>query len=110
MLAQQIFNNPHDEKHQDEYNNLTKEPLVANRNEGLRLSNLLEEFYKNRKSSFEVRLILEELGGGLGGYRLQPQGNLFVSLKSPAERDIWLHESQKEMNDFAEFLYDKINQ
>lgn len=94
---------------QREYNELCKEPCLANVREGVKLLELLNKFYKVRSQDEDIRLVLEVTGWqGLGGIRIRSQGDQFVVLKNEQDKGIWLKQSRDEMNEFAKFLFSEI--
>lgn len=99
---------PYNELYLNQYNKLVTKPLKNNQKEGRRLLKLLNEFYLKRNVNAMTRIVIEEIGGGIGGYRLYPQGSLFIDLMPSNERSKWLRLAQIEMNDFAYFLCDKV--
>jgi hypothetical protein len=70
-----------------------------------RLIPLLEEFYKDRETPFEARLIFDQMG--FGGFRLQSFGAEMYQLYSRDERLAKLELYRQEMSDFARFLKEK---
>lgn len=103
-----LLDNPDNLKHQIAYEKLCTKPIRYNLLEANRLLDLLANFYKDKKTSTYVQLVVESIGGGLGGYRVYPQGSLIITLKTRYEKLIWLKSAQSEMDAFAEFLIDKL--
>jgi len=68
----------------------------------MQLVGLLEEFYKNREVSTDVRLIIEIAAG-----RLISQGARFRELRSSEEKEKKLKEYKEEMSAFTNFLKKK---
>jgi hypothetical protein len=107
-LVSLLYKYPFEENYQKKYRLLCVAPKEANRSEGNRLFQLMKKFYELRNTDDEIRLILESIGDGLGGYRIFPQGSLFIQLKKKEDRAGWLNRAQGEFQDFAEFLCNKI--
>lgn len=107
-LSKLIDENPNSKEYWDEYNALCEKPTIENIKEGKRILDLIKDFYKERNTDQSLRLIIESIGDGLGGFRIYPQGSLFIILMSDLERREWLKGAQKEMKDFAYFLANKV--
>lgn len=67
------------------------------------MMNLLEEFYQNRETPFDARLVFDRIGA-FGGFRVQSFGAAIMELLPPEEQLKKFELYRKEMNDFAEFL------
>lgn len=103
-----LESDPINRKYNAMYEKLCIEPIKKNTFEGFRLHKLLEEFYIHRVNNQDTRLCILTLGNGLGGFRVEPQGSIFIEIKNKEEKKLWLRSAQKEMNDFAEFLISKL--
>lgn len=72
----------------------------------MRLMELLDEFYKDREISSDIRLILRPRGG-YGKAWLTSRGARFQEIRSQKEREEKLKQYQQEMNAFTNFLKKK---
>lgn len=104
ILTENLLKYPKEQKYINDYSKFCEPIRKANLIETKRLIELLNEFYKNRTVDNEVRLIISSNGDALGGTRLEPQGSIVADLKTKNERYLWLKDSQKEIEDFTNFL------
>lgn len=77
-----------------------------NLREQMRLMELLDEFYKGRAVSSDIRLILRPRGG-CGQAWLTNRGAQFQEIRSRKEREDKLNQYQQEMSAFTDFLKKK---
>ena len=75
----------------------------------LKMLGLLDEFYKEGNTPFDVRLYLESRGI-YGAFAITNQGADAVEILSPEEQDNKRLSYQKEMRKFSEFLKEKYFQ
>lgn len=74
-----------------------------------KLVNLLGEFYANHTCSTQVRLIVQHMAAGSG--MLNCQGAEVMGLpENESRRGQWLASAYREMQDFTDFLYQKLDQ
>jgi len=66
----------------------------------------LDEFYQERETPFDARLVFERIGM-FGGFCVQSFGAKMMELMSSAEQFNKRGLYRKEMNDFAGFLKDE---
>ena len=72
----------------------------------IRLMQLLDEFYEERKVSYDVRLLIEKFGI-YGNSWLKNAGEIFQQIRPKERKEKKLKRYQREMNDFTEFLKEK---
>jgi hypothetical protein len=84
----------------------SREWTIENLKQQQKMINLLAEFYKERETPFDARLIFEYIGS-YGGFRVQSFGGVLIRLLSLRERHIKLELYRKEIHDFALYLTDK---
>ncbi len=99
---------PNNRNYQSKYETFVEKFKQFNKDEAYRLSRFIYEFYKIHKNN-HVRLTINPIGDGFGGYRLVIEDEIFTELLSKARYRSWLMESQKELKSFADFLCDKID-
>ena len=75
----------------------------------MRLMQLLDEFYKRRKVSTDVRLTLNKFGI-YGSVWLISAGERFQEIRSRKERKEKLKQYRQEMNAFTNFLKKKYSE
>lgn len=80
---------------------------VSNLKEQQKMINLLNEFYQNRITPLDARLVFDKIGA-YGGFRIQSMGAATMELITDEELEIKHILYQKEMNDFSEFLKSKF--
>jgi hypothetical protein len=68
---------------------------------------LLNEFYQERKVTFEAQLSFQPIGA-FGGFRIQSAGATTMSILPPEEQREKRKEYKKEIDEFAKFLRDKF--
>lgn len=73
-----------------------------------KLFDYLNEFYKDRNTPFDTRLIVQTTGGGIRGVKLESQGAIFQGTRDEQSRNQYLLAYQKEMGAFTEFLKGKF--
>ncbi len=71
-----------------------------------KMMSFLEEFYKDRETLFDARLIFDKVGT-YGGFRVQSFGAEMWPMLNPEERRQKLELYRKEMADLTEFLKNK---
>ena len=72
----------------------------------IRLMQLLDEFYEERKVSLDVRLALNQFGI-YGNSWLKSSGEIFQQIRPKERKEKKLRRYQREMKDFTEFLKKK---
>jgi hypothetical protein len=85
---------------------LEQEWRIKNFEQQRKMMGFLEEFYKERETPFDARLVFDRVGE-LGGFRVQSFGAQMTAILSPEEKKRKLLLYQKEMKDFTEFLKNK---
>ena len=85
---------------------LEQEWKLENLRQQNKITILLQEFYKKRKTPPDARLVLESIGI-FGGFRVQSFGAKTIAALPQKEKKQKLSLYRKEMNDFAKFLKDK---
>ncbi len=98
-----------DRDEDEEFANLKKEITKNNLEERKKLIALLDEFYKGRDVSFEVRLMIDSMAGGRS--RLENQGVDMQQIEDDMEKKKErLKAFQEEMRSFQEFIKSKFFQ
>lgn len=83
-----------------------KEWKKENLKHQLKMVELLDEFYQERKASFDVRLHIEQFGI-YGGFTITNQGSNIIEGLPKREQEKKRTLYQKEMQEFAKFLKEK---
>lgn len=84
-----------------------KEWIAENLKQRKKMIELLEEFYKNRETTFDARLDFSNIGA-FGAFRIQSMGAEVMQLFSPEEQKKKIELYRKEMSDLTKFLRDKF--
>lgn len=82
---------------------IEREWMVENLKQQQNMMGFLEEFYKERETSFDARLIFDRIGA-FGGFRVQSFGAEMMRLLPPEKQFKKFELYRKEMEDFAAFL------
>ena len=82
---------------------------IENLKQQQKMIQILEDFYKNRQTPFDARLVFTYIGI-FGAFRVQSFGAKTMDLLSFEEKTQKLELYRKEMSDFAEFLKQKFLQ
>lgn len=85
---------------------LDREWTVKNLEQQQKMMGFLAEFYQERETPFDARLIFDRIGA-FGGFRVQSFGAEMMRLLLPEEQLKKLEIYRKEMNDFTGFLKSK---
>mgnify|MGYP001572842599 CR=1 FL=1 len=78
-----------------------------NLKEQKKMLDLLSEFYQNRDTPLDARIVFDP-SGALGGFRIQSMGANTMELLSPEERSRTHQLYKKEMEDFTDFLKERF--
>lgn len=84
-----------------------KEWLLENLKQRKKMMDLMEEFYKNRETNFDTRLVFSNIGI-YGAFRIQSIGAELMPLFTLEEQKQKMETYRKEMNDFTGFLKNKF--
>ena len=90
-------------KHSDElkFQKLVEKRSLGALKEEKRMKNVIDKFYKKRKTSLEIRLMAEEFGYG---FTLKNINAELIKILPATERKKLLKKYQNEMSAFADFL------
>ncbi|OGE80870.1 MAG: hypothetical protein A3C04_00180 [Candidatus Wildermuthbacteria bacterium RIFCSPHIGHO2_02_FULL_45_25] len=80
-----------------------REWTVENFKQQQKMMRFLEEFYKERQTPFDARLVFDGVGA-FGGFRVQSFGAKMAAILTPEEQKQKLELYQTEMYDFTKFL------
>jgi len=91
----------------EEKERLEQEWRIKNLKQQKKMMGFLEEFYQERETPFDAKLVFKNIGA-FGGFRVQSFGAEITVILSPEEKQQKLSLYQKEMRDFSEFLKKKF--
>ncbi len=83
-----------------------REWAVENFKQQQKMMVFLEEFYKERETPFDAKLVFDRVGA-FGGFRVQSFGAEITTILTPEEQKQKLELYRKEIGDFTKFLKDK---
>ena len=98
---QQIYSPLYEKAH-----GLRKEIATKHLAEVKKAFDLIAEFYQNKQTPYDKKLILSPFGDGSA--RIESQGAIFQEIAKPEVKKKKLQEYQEEMNSFTIFLKDKF--
>ncbi|MFP4022750.1 MAG: hypothetical protein ACLFNR_03325 [Candidatus Paceibacterota bacterium] len=98
-----------DEVDDEEREKMAMEWKTENLKQKARLMTYLEEFYKDRETPIDARLVFRNIGK-YGEFRVQSFGTDLMEILSPEERKQKRELYLKEMNDLKDFLKEKFKE